>query len=131
LAIVRQQKQTRGVLIEAADGLHALDDGFGGALAQGGGQQAVGAGPSAGAVAAFETGGFVQHQVSALVVFPALALDSEFHPVSYYDFSSTLRRIYAGKRLKTLHKPLLNQAGADASRAKALAKEQIIQPHGD
>ena len=77
LAVVTEQQQTRGVLVQAPHGLHPVDRALLGPLAQGCGQQGVNAGPGRGLARAFGARRLVQHEVGTFSVHPCLALHFE------------------------------------------------------
>lgn len=69
-AVIGEEEQAGGVVVEAADGLQA-------AFGEGVGEEGEYAGVVAGFAAAFDAGGFVQRQVEAGVVGPGNAVDGE------------------------------------------------------
>ena len=123
LAVVRQQQQAGGVLVQPAHRLHTSRRAAT-ALTNRRRQQGVNAGVGAGFLRTLIPGGFVQHQVCLGVVFPGHALNLEVQPLRY-EFHSGIH----AWRIGYGHKSLLNQAGADASRAKTLGEKNVLQLH--
>ncbi len=124
LAVVGEEQQAGGVLVEPADGLDALHRTLVGAQAQWRGQQRVDAGIGRRLLRAFGACRLVQHQVGLLVVGPLGALDREAQV-----FRLELRGRVGDDGPRHSHQPLLNQPGADAPGAEALGVEDFLDPH--
>jgi hypothetical protein len=127
LAVVGQQQHAGGVLVEPAHRLHPAGR-TRRPRAQRRRQQGVDAGPGAGLLRAFMPGRLVQHQVGMLVVLPGLALDRELEALGLEIGGRVGAEL---GRITDRDMALLDQAAADASRAKALGIEDFLQLHGE
>jgi hypothetical protein len=124
LAVVGQQQQACGVLVEPADGLHALHGALLRPLAQRRGQQGVDARPGGRFLRAFGARGLVQHDVGALVVVPRLALDRETQALRL----DVQRRVQHHLTVDR-HQPMLDEPRAHAAGAEALRIEDVLELH--
>jgi hypothetical protein len=125
LAVVGQQQQAGGVLVEPADGLHALHRALVGPQPQRRRQQRVDARVGRGLLRALGAGRLVQQQVGLLVVRPPGALDGEKQALGVEVFEGVVDH---GAR--NGHVALLDQARAHAPCAEALGIEDVLQMHG-
>jgi hypothetical protein len=125
LAIVGQQEQAGGVLVEPADSLDALHGTLLRPLAQRRRQQRIDARIGGRLARALGTCGFVQHQVGEPLVGPLDAVNLETQP---FGFEFGTRIVHHASCHGDM--ALLDQSGAYASGAKALRIENVLQLHG-
>ena len=128
LAVIGQQQQPGGVLVEPPDCLNPLHRAFLRTQAQRRRQQRVDAGVGRGFLRALGRRRLVQQHIGLFMVRPVDAL----HPKSQalrFKFSRGLRAERRGRgvgRLENLNQPLLDQAGADPPRSKALGIKNVL-----
>ena len=129
LAVVTEQQQTGGVLVQAPHRLHPIHRTLLRSLAQGRGQQGVNAGPGRGLARAFGARWLVQHEVGALPVHPWLTLHFIWPIWLGIDLQP---RVFAGLPQAIAlqpHAAFLHQTDTHPGGAKTLAVQKVLQLH--